>query len=141
MSDPRTTETDLAGHDVDHHADYDVDPLAGLPQSPFTDLPATAEEARLRQHIANFVLTALDRTEPMVERENAARHALICDPARAMGLLIQVGTGAIETIEAVEGHAPGAAIAELRANLHYAETAERAQAEAERAEAGREAGS
>lgn len=89
------------------------DPLGTLPQSPLSEAPLTAREAELRLHIGGFVLDALDTRRSIEERENALRHALVCDPARAMGLLLVMLGGALETLERVDGDPPGTAIDEL----------------------------
>lgn len=94
-------------------ADTDRDPLEGM-QSPLDASPNSAEEASRRQHIAEQVLTVLDTLEDATARENALRHILICDPARAMGLLVQLAVGGLETLEGVFGDPPGSVLAELR---------------------------
>lgn len=107
----------MAGTEPVIHAlpNADGDPLEGLGQSPFLVRPRTTEEAKRRQHIGDFVLTAVDRTQSLVDRENALRHLLICDPARAMGLLIDMAANALEHAEQQYGDQPGSAVASVRA--------------------------
>lgn len=58
------------------------DPLEGVR---LFDSPATEEESKRRRHLRIFAEIAIDRTETIEARENAVRHLLACDPARAIG--------------------------------------------------------
>lgn len=90
------------------------DPLADLPQSIFDGAPDSDEETVKRNHIGDLVLTALDENETLEVRENAVRHILACDPARALGILIVISTGGLRELERLMGDTPGAAVAQMR---------------------------
>jgi hypothetical protein len=104
-----------ARHLVSVHAEDD--PLAELAQSPLDPAPATAAEAKRRLHIADFVITALDARRSRHDREDALRHLLVCDPARAIGAMINLASQALAALEETFGDRPGMALDAMRANL------------------------
>jgi hypothetical protein len=90
------------------------DPLGHLDQSILDEQPETTEEAQRRQHVAEFVLVALDKGETNADREQAIRHILVCDPARALGILISMTTNTLAKLEELYGDRPGTAVVTLR---------------------------
>lgn len=117
MSEPTPADRLRALLADEPHPAVEDDPLAGLPQSPLSLDPKTDEEAKHRQHIAGFLFTAMDRALSDVERENALRHVLICDPARGLGMAAQMNGHALATLEDVLRRPAGEGVAALRQSL------------------------
>jgi hypothetical protein len=81
------------------------------------DVP-TNEEGKLRRHAAAFVLVLLDPDATDEQRDNAARHLIECQPARALALLALNLREALAIIEEHDGVPRGSAVADMRRSLH-----------------------
>lgn len=111
MTDP--VETPQPESFEDQAGDYLDNALARLGTGIF-DKPQTQAEADARRHIGLLVLDALDRRKSPQDRLNAVRHMLVCDPVRAMAVLVDMAANGFDAMEAMSGLRPGAALDGMR---------------------------
>lgn len=83
-------------------------------QSVFDPAPASAEEARRRQHTAALVLDMIDPGVSGDVRDQALAHVLVCDPEMGLGMLAVLTRNTLAALDELAGQPAGTGVAELR---------------------------
>jgi hypothetical protein len=78
------------------------------------DKPQSQAEADIRRHVGLFALDAVDRRKSPQDRLNAVRHMLVCDPVRAVAILVDLAANGFEALDGMAGMRPGAALDAMR---------------------------